>query len=321
MNIPLFEKLFGEELISASSLEKVKTAAGRKLFSVHWDLKIMLYLGVLLLSGGLGILIYKNIDTIGHQAVLFIIAFLCLGSFYYSVRHKQPFAWTKVESPHAFGDYAILLGCLLLVTFFGYLQAQYEVFGTRYGAATFIPMVVLLFSAYYFDHLGVLSLAITNFAAWMGVTITPYRIFSRNDFTSDRLIYTGMLLGLILLAAAFLSQYKKLKDHFAFTYSNFGIHILFISVLSALFMFEEKWIWLIVLAGVCAFMLAQAFRYRSFYFALVVVLYGYMGLNYVVMKWLEPTHVDFQVILFYFIVSGAGLIYLLIRLNKMLRRP
>lgn len=321
MNIPLFEKLFGEGLISAGSLENVKAAAGRKLFSLHWDLKIVLYLGVLLLSGGLGILIYENIDTIGHQAVLFVIAFLCMGSFYYSYRHKQPFAWTKVNSPHAFGDYTILLGCLLLITFIGYLQAQYEVFGTRYGAATFIPMVVLLFSAYYFDHLGVLSLAITNFAAWMGVTITPYRIFSRNDFSSDRLIYTGMLLGLILLAAAFVSQYKNLKKHFAFTYANFGTHILFISVLCALFMFLEKWTWSIVLTGVCAFMLMQAFRHRSFYFALVVVLYGYMGLNYVVIKWLEPSHVDFEVILFYFILSGAGMIFLLIRLNKMLRHP
>ncbi|GEP98299.1 DUF2157 domain-containing protein [Chitinophaga cymbidii] len=321
MNISLFEKLAEEGLISAASLEKTKAASGTKLLSVHWELKVVLYLGVLLLSGGLGVLVYKNIDTISHQAVLFVIAFLCLGGFYYSFRHRQPFAWTKVDSPSVFAEYAILLACLLLVTFLTYLQVQYETFGTRYGMATFIPMVVLLFSAYYFDHLGVLSLAITNFAAWMGVTITPYRIFSRNDFSSDRLIYTGMLLGLILLAVAFVSQHKKLKRHFAFTYSNFGTHILFIALLCALIVFDSKLTWSGILAGVCAFMLWQAFRYRSFYFALVVVLYGYVELNYIVLRWLETVAVDTVVTFLYFIISGTGMVFLLLRLNKTLRRP
>lgn len=320
MNIPLFEKLAEEELISAGSLEKVKTVAGRKLFSVHWELKTMLYLGVLLLSGGLGILIYENIDTIGHQAILFAIALLCMGSFYYSNRHRQPFSWTKTDSPHAFADYAILLGCLLFVTFITYLQAQYEVFGTRYGAATFIPMVVLLFSAYYYDHLGVLSLGITNFAAWMGVAITPYRIFSQNDFSSDRLIYTGMLLGTILLAAAFISKYRSLKKHFAFTYSNFGTHILFIAVLSALFSFERSMaLWSAVLAGVCAFVYFQALRYRSFYFMLIMVLYAYTGLSYLVLRLFEPVEGYFTICMLYFLTSSVSVILLLIRLNQKLR--
>ncbi|MRG44280.1 DUF2157 domain-containing protein [Chitinophaga sp. SYP-B3965] len=319
MNVQLFEKLSEEGLISPGSLQKVKTPG---LFSLHWELKTLLYLGVLLLSGGLGILIYKNIDTIGHQAILFAIAAVCLGCFYYAKRHKPAFSWNKTLSPNGFFDYIVLLGCLLFVTFITYMQAQYNVFGTRYGLAAFFPMIVLFFSAYYFDHIGVLSLAITNFAAWLGVSITPYHIFSQNDFSSHRLIYTGLLLGVILIAAGLLSTKRNIKQHFSFTYHNFGVHILFIALLSALFVFDATYfLWFLLLAGVATAIYFMALKNRSFYFLLITILYAYVGLSYVVV-WLLLTNSSIEGIylgLFYFIGSGIGVAVFLVNLNKKLK--
>lgn len=319
MNVQLFEKFSGEGLVSPESLQKVKAP---RFFSLHWELKTLLYLGVLLLSGGLGILIYKNIDTIGHQAILFAIAALCLGCFYYTRRYKPPFSWNKVLSPNGFFDYIVLLGCLLFVTFITYMQAQYNVFGTRYGLAAFFPMIVLFFSAYYFDHIGVLSLGITNFAAWLGVSITPYHILSQNDFSSDRLIYTGLLLGVILITAGLLSTKKNIKQHFSFTYHNFGVHILFIALLSALIVFEGIYmLWFVVLAGVATAIYFMALKNRSFYFLLITILYAYVGLTYVVMRLLvEGSSIEgIYLAIFYFIGSGIGVAVFLVRLNKKLK--
>lgn len=323
MNIQLFEKLSGEGLVSPESLQKVKAAEGKKLFSLHWELKTILYLGVLLLSGGLGILIYKNIDTIGHQAILFAIAALCLGCFYYAQKHKPHFSWNKVLSPNSLFDYIVLLGCLLFVTFISYMQAQYNVFGTRYGLAAFFPMMLLSFSAYYFDHIGVLSLAITNFAAWLGVTITPYHIFTQNDFSSDRLIYTGLFLGLFLIAAGLLSTKKNIKQHFAFTYHNFGTHILFISLISALVVFGSTYfLWFLLLAGVAYALYQMALKNHSFYFLLITILYAYTGLTYVAMRLLlEHSSIEaIYLALFYLIGSGIGVAIFLINLNKKLKQ-
>jgi hypothetical protein len=161
MNSSLFEKLHTEGFISEASLEKVKTYSRTPLFSVHYELKTILYLGVLLLSSGLGILIYKNIDTIGHQAVLFLIMLVSAGCFTYCIKTKRPFSSGKVEAPTPFFDYVLLMGCLTLITLVSYSQVQFTVFGERYGLAAFIPMIVLFFSAYYFDHIGVLTMAIT----------------------------------------------------------------------------------------------------------------------------------------------------------------
>ena len=182
MNLPLFEQLHAGGHVSDASLQKIKAVQSNKLFSVHWEFKAMLYLGVLLLSGGLSILVYKNIDTIGHQVILFVIAAVCAGSFFYCFKKKLPYSNSKVLSPDSFFDYILLLGCLTFITFVGYLQFQYNVFGNRYGLATFIPMLVLFFTAYYFDHLGVHSMAITTLAAWAGIAVTPARILQKNDF-------------------------------------------------------------------------------------------------------------------------------------------
>ncbi len=102
MNIPLFEKLHNEGLVTATSLEKIQTASSNKLFSVHWEIKTILYLGVLLLTGGLGILVYKNIDSIGHQAIFTFILLISAGSFYYCVYKRQPFSFNKAAAPNSF---------------------------------------------------------------------------------------------------------------------------------------------------------------------------------------------------------------------------
>ena len=137
MNLSLFERLRAEGLLSQGSLENVRTQVRGQLFSIHYELKTLLYLGVLLLSSGLGILIYKNIDTIGHQVVIGLIMLVSAGCFTYCLKRKRPFSPLKVEAPNPFFDYILLLGCLTFVTLVGYTQVQYTLFGERYGLAFF----------------------------------------------------------------------------------------------------------------------------------------------------------------------------------------
>jgi len=53
----------------------------RRPFSLFAELRTALYLGVTLLSTGLGLLMYENLDTLGHQVVVAIIAVLTAGCF------------------------------------------------------------------------------------------------------------------------------------------------------------------------------------------------------------------------------------------------
>ena len=323
MNIHLFEQLHKDGLISEPSFQKVKQKADSGLFSVHWELKTILYLGVLLLTGGLGILIYKNIDTIGHQVILAAIGLLCIGCFFYCERKKLPFATTRVQAPNSFFDYILLLGCLTLLTFITYLQVQYTAFGNAYGLATFIPMVILFFCAYYFDHLGVLSMAITNLAAWMGVAITPLKILNANDFANAEIIFAGLLLGVALNVIAWGSKNKNIKAHFCFTYTNFGMNVLFIACLAGMFHFDDFYLlWLVPLAGIAFYFYKKSLATASFYFMLMGTLYSYIGISYVVIRFLIDTIRDLGAVylgFMYFIFSGIGLIVFLKRMNKKIK--
>jgi len=324
MDTILFEHLHSKGLISEGSLENVRTAEKSKLFSLHWELRTLLYLGVLLLTGGLGVLVYKNIDTIGHTAIVIFIAAVSGGCFAYCVKNKHPFSTGKVAAPNSFFDYILLLGCLSFVIFIGYLQYQYHFFGERYGLASFIPMLVLFLSAYYFDHLGVLSLAITSLCAWAGITVTPARILQDNDFNSQTIIYTGLVLGAGLIATGVLTRMRQLKAHFAFTYTNFGMNLLFISVLAAMFNFEAVYLlWFLLLLGIAFYFYGEALRTKSFYMVLMLTLYAYIGLSYVVIRLLFYTlHTDLGGIylcFMYFIATAVALVFFLIRMNKKIK--
>ncbi len=324
MNNTIFLKLYTEGLLSEDSFEKIKLQQTNRLFSLHWEIKTLLYLGVLLLTAGLGVLVYKNIETIGHQIILLFIALIFISSFYYCLKTKLTYSTGRVASPNVIFDYLLILGCLSFIIFIGYLQYQYGIFGNRYGIASFIPMLLLFFSAYYFDHLGVLSMGITNLAAWMGITVTPLQILKANDFNSETIILTGLLLGILLIAAALLSAKKNFKKHFKFTYINFGMHILFISCLAAMFHFENLYlIFFLLLAGISWYFYLKAISERSFYFILVTTLYAYIGVSYLFIRLLDLIDnfgiASLYLGMIYFIGSAIGLVIFLINMNKKIK--
>ncbi len=320
----VFDRLLEEGLISPDSHQKNVAAITNDRVSIHWDIKTNLYLGVSLLSAGLGTLVYKNIDTIGHQVILLVIALISMGSFYYCTSNKLPFSTAKVAAPHPFFDYILLLACSTFVSFIVYLQFQYNVFGNRYGLATFFPMLVLFFSAYYFDHLGVLSMAIVALGAWAGLTITPLHLIDSNDFNQSSLLFTAMALGALLVIIGWFARRQQMKAHFEFTYSNFGIHLLMVSCIAAMFHFDAASLfWCLVLLVLAYLFYRKAIHDTSFYIVLVIILYAYFAISYVVVRMLgkvSDAGIGMVYLGFiYFIVSAIMMVLFLINTNKKLK--
>ncbi len=318
MNTALADILFKKDLITPSEKENLHR---EKPLSVHWDLRSLLYLGILLTTTSTGILIYKNIDTIGHDAMLVAIVALVIICFAYCFKKTNGYQHAKVDMPWAGTDYVLLAGCLLLLTLVGYVQFQYHLFGSRWGLALFIPMVLLFAAAYYFDHLGVLSLAITNLAAWAGIAITPTAILQQNDFNEERVMFTGLALGAFLVDLIIWTTFKKVKAHFWFTYKNFGIHLFFISMLAILFYYER--VYLLVFFGLllAVFLLYRnALKESSSYFLVVTLLYFYIGISYVFIRLISLNSMaGVYGIVLYFIFSGIGLITIFKRLQQKLK--
>jgi hypothetical protein len=312
------EKLFKEGSINEQSHQKISSFYANRLFSVGLEVRTILYLGILMLSTGLGILVYKNIDTIGHLAVLAFIALVSLGCFAYCYTKRQPYSNQKLASANMLTDYVLLLGCLSFATFMGYMQYQYSTFGPHNEIAFLIPAIIFFTVAYYFDHIGILSMAITALAGFAGIAITPTSVF-HNDFASRQIILTGLGLGGLLVAAGLYLDKRKIKSHFTFTYLNFAIHVLFISCIAGFAEFDF-WILFILLMGVFVFFLVRyANKEKSFYFLFFAVIYGYIGASCLVMRSLIGINNSDSLILlipFYFISSSVYVVYLLRQANR-----
>jgi len=324
MNDDLYKKLHADGIISDDSLQKLLQERKAPLFSLHWEIRSLLYIGVLLLTSGLGLLIYKNIDSIGHGFVLLLIAAICGGSLFYCFKNKAPFSRQKALSPNAYFDYILLLGSIMLVTFAGYLQFEYNIFGIHYGMAAFIPMVALYSIAYYFDHLGILSMAIANMAIWMGVSVTPKELLWHNDFNSAHLINIYAILGGVLLLAAFATQHFKFKEHFKFSYQHYAVHILYITTLWGYFYYYNSVfaaVWIVALFLLAFLLYKDGIKNNSFYFLLLTVLYGYVAICCLMTRLFIsiPDEGGIMLMLLYYIASAVGLIFFLIHLNKKIK--
>ncbi len=317
----ILNTLLTDGIISDEDKEKIENYEQDKLFSLFWEVKTVLYLGVLLFSAGAGLIIYLNIDSIGHISIISLIGLACMACFYYTFRKSEPFSFNEIISVSPWNDYILLLGCLLFLSLETYLQIQYTIFGTQYGTATIIPTLLFFLLAYRFDHKGVLSMAVTGLAGWAGIAVTPREVFDGLDNFSDHsYIWTALSLGCFLIALVFGLQRINLKNHFAFTYLNFAIHILFIAALAGLFSEVNHFLFILILFSIGVVYYFQARKLESYYFLLFIMIYLYIGITYIIFYFMFKSGADLELVYFgfFYFIGSCALAVLLIKNHKSL---
>ena len=235
-------QLTAQGLLPPAQAAAIAEAERTRPFSLHYELRAVLYLGITLLSGGLGVLVYQNIDRIGHGFIIAAVALLMAACFVYAARHRPPFTWDAAPRTSVGADYLLLLGCLLSLVLEGYLQYQYNIFGTRYGLVTVLPAALFIALAYRYDHRGVLSMGLTALASWVGVSVAPLSVLNGNDFLTPGIRLAAVGLGTLLMGAGFHAEHYRRKAHFAFTYLLLGSNLALLALMATLAeaIFDDK---------------------------------------------------------------------------------
>jgi hypothetical protein len=293
-------------------------------FSLNYELRTLLYLGITLLAGGVGVLVYQHIDSIGHGVIIAAITLAMSASFAYATRHLPEFTWREAPRTSIAADYLLVLGCLLFLVLEGYLQVQYELFGTRYGLATVLPAVLFFALAYRFDHRGVLAMAITALAAWVGVSVAPLDVFRQGLIMYDVISLPALLLGFVLVVTGLLSEFLDRKRHFAFTYLSLGGNVALLATMSVLFHTEGRYTlpWLLLVLGLSAGLVWYARRAQSYLFLLMSVAYSYVAITYAIISALSSDHSGnwiVPMIVLYLPLTLVGIVLLFLNSKKILR--
>jgi hypothetical protein len=315
------QTLFDKNHITEEQLEVIKTYRGLNLFSVHNELKFLLYLSMLMFTSGIGILIYQNIDTIGHTALLGLLLLVTLTCFYFCFKNHDGFKREETAFANPLYDYLLLTAVILSCTFIGYLQFQYQTFGTHYGLATLIPTIISFFCAYYFDNKSVLSIAITGLAAYVGLSVSPQALLNNETYITTSLSYSGIILGIVLALWPIYATKNDLKKHFNLIYLTFSLHLISVACISNLF--EDYWFAFIILLALSSFYFYKvSYQISSISIFVFTVLYAYIGFNVLFFQTLEAINSDSLAISllfmspFYFIISIVAFIKLVKNFNK-----
>ncbi len=225
----LSERLLAHNLITPEQATQINAQQNKDRFPVKTEILFLLFTGVFLFCGGAGLIVYKNINSLSHLAILSGILLLTGLCFYYAHKNLPPFSWQKTSSDKPIADHALLCGNMLAGIFIAYTQNQYAVFGPYNDLATLSASMIYFFFAYRYDHQGVLSLAIAALCAFIGFSISPYGIFRNHILPAGTLAYYAIATGTALLLWRTYTIKQGFKSHFRFTFENFALHIIAIA--------------------------------------------------------------------------------------------
>lgn len=251
--------------------------ARRQLVSLRFELRALLYVGVLLLASGVGVLVAAHHHEIGRLTIaggIGLAALACLG---WVIQAALPFSWHEVESPHVAFDYVVLLGLLLLAADLAYVEVQFGALGPDWPYHLLVMGTVYLAAAYRWDSRTVLGLSLTTLAAWRGISLGL--VHGGSWLEEARLRADALVLGALYLAAAALSVRLARKAHFEDVFANAGLLLLLGALVSGALEDRAMWTaWLVALLAVAGLVAWLALRLgRSLYFAQAVVA-AYVGL-------------------------------------------
>lgn len=319
-NYRVLQFLYERKLISERQFQSIKSYQSLGIFSIRQELLFLLYIGVLCFTSGIGIIVYKHIDSIGHLALLAGIVLLISGCYWMAYRNAPIFSVSETRFTSPLFDYAVLAGSLLVCTFFGYLQTQYEVLGADYSIAALLASGITLSAAFYFDNKSAYALGISAFATFLGIVVTPQAIINNQIYMHQWQTIAGLALSLALSLWYEYADRHNIKRHFGVVTVSFALHLTGLCCLKGLF--ENMWpFYIFLLAAAAYYFYLKSYELASTSLFVFTLLYGYLGMNIFLAKLIALIQVPFADIIgflspFYILLSIWFFIKLTKRFNK-----
>ena len=251
--------------------------ARRELVSVHGELRLLLYLGVLLVTGGVGLLVKENLDRIGPAAIATGIGLAAAACFAWVIRASPPFSWSEVRSPSLAFDYVLLLGVLLAAADLAYVEVQFTPLGPSWAWHLLIVALLAGALAFRFDSRVVFSLGLSTFAAWRGVSAGRIGegLFA---LRGDAVRWNAIACGALFVALGFVLERLGRKPHFEPVATHLGWLLILGGLASGIGSGAWQLYTLSLLA--CGVLLAVgAYRFRRFPLFAFGVIAGYIALS------------------------------------------
>ena len=306
--------LFQQKHITKNQYTFFESIRKEETISLYYELRLLLYIGIMLFTGGIGYLVYENIGAIGHTLIMTLLCGAIFIGFYYISKFAKPYNNDLVTVKLVYFDYFLILISLLIIGLFTYIQVYFELLAILASWSSYISASILIFMAYRYDNRALLSMGITALAAALGFSITPID-WTTNEWVSTNYTYLiAIILGGALYLTGYFSKKKDIKKHFKFTYQNFGLISYYLGCLSGIFNtdFEISF----ALLGVVSAIIMSLFTWRTkkFLFFLYSNISAYIAFTYLFFTLITSTNDGYLLLIYYFPFSCIG--YIVFLVNK-----
>ena len=309
MTIPeLLHKMFSEKKLSVIQLGTLLDIHEKRLFSVHQELRLFLYIGILMIIAGAGLTVKQYFNNLGDIAIIGTLSLCFSAAFMYCFIKGNAYTPEEVASPNIAFDYLLFFGCAFFSMDIAYIEMKFHLLGDFWNNYLLVSAALFLFLAYRFDNRLVLSLALSTIAAWFGFTLSGYRFAFEQYYREYAIAYSFI----VLLLGGLLYR-MEIKKHFFDIYLNFAVHFLGIALISGIVQYRIFSLYFLGLLFACALLVMYSLRCRKFLYMLYAVIYGYIGISIVLVDQIIDQTV---LVLLYFIVTSLvviGLIFVISR--------
>lgn len=306
-------------VLSEDAATRCLRVARGQLCSVHTELRVLLYAGVLTVAAGVGLLVKEHLTALGPWAIATAIAIAATACLVWVARTAPAFSWQAQPSPNLAFDYILLLGVLLLASDLAYIEVKLSPLAHQWPSH--LLGIALLYAAVSvrYDSRVVFSLALSSFAAWRGVALSTFGTNVWASSSGDLVRANALGCGVLFVLLGWGLLRADRKPHFEPTATYTGWLLILGALLGgALEPSHHGGGWqawgtaVLVVGGVLAALATRARRFPLFALAVAAV---YIALSRFVV---QPMH-DEKPILAWFTLSGAALLAGLIVAQRKLK--
>jgi hypothetical protein len=208
-------RLAREGALAPEQVRLFGRVARGELVSLSAAIHGLLYLGVVAVTTGVGLLFRNEIANLGPLTIalaVLVAAGLCLA---WVARRAPAFAPGEVESPHFAFDYVLVLGALLASGDLAFIESQFSALGEQWPLHLLLTSLFYLGLAFRFDSRTLFGLALTSFAAWRGVASTSVeRAFFGFFDDTDAMRLNALACGLVFILLGRELARRRFKPHF-----------------------------------------------------------------------------------------------------------
>ena len=303
--------MFSEKKLSAEQLSTLQDIHAKQIYSVHRELRIFLYIGILMIIAGAGLTIKQYFTNLGDIAIISALSVCFTAAFIYCFIKGAAYDRQEVPSPNIAFDYILFFGCAFFSMDIAYIETQFHLLGDLWDNYLLVSSALFLYLAYRFDNRLVLSMALSTIAAWFGFTLSGNRFLFEHYYREYAIAYS-----LIVLLLGGLLYRLDIKKHFFDIYLNFAVHFLCIALISGIIDYKIFSLYFPGLLLACAALVVYSMRARKFIYMLYTVIYGYIGISIVIV---DQIHRETFFVFTYFILTSLMVIGLIFKFSRKFR--